>query len=320
MNTTEMKENMMNMVMEQNENIASVGVKASEILGLMKIAGVLAASLVGVTLCGCSQMEPVADKEVVVRKVECKAPERHIVEAPVMSGRIMTAKVAPDPANEESVVAYCGNMTVRAVPDESVSMPWKVINRNNCFIVMSKKDYYLYVYERQGNNNVMIARYDCAFALNTGNKEKEGDMKTPACADMNHPFSISQICDARNWKHDFKDGRGNIKAYGYWFLRLDIGTSNRSIGIHGSTNNEITVPGRASEGCIRLKDSDIKDLRENYARVGMKVYIKAETIGDEDFEEDALTAFNNENPDKARKRNINPADKLSDAARLRVNS
>lgn len=38
MNTIEMKENMMNMVMEQNENIASVGVKASEILGLMKIA------------------------------------------------------------------------------------------------------------------------------------------------------------------------------------------------------------------------------------------------------------------------------------------
>ncbi|MBR6431269.1 MAG: L,D-transpeptidase, partial [Muribaculaceae bacterium] len=51
------------------------------------------------------------------------------------------------------------------------------------------------------------------------------------------------------------------------------------IGIHGSTNNESSVPGRASEGCIRLRDADIITLKENYAYVGMPVYIKAEGEG-----------------------------------------
>lgn len=305
-----------NAMNNQMENTALCG---DNIKDLLKIAALLASGLVVMVMSGCTQTEPIVKETATLPKVQIEAPVVH-KQSVVNSGRIMTAKVATDPVTKETVVPYYGVRTVRAVPDQSVSMPWLMANKENCFIVMSKKDYYLYVYERRGANCVMLARYDCAFALNCGNKQKEGDMKTPACADMSHPFQISQICDARNWKHDFKDGRGNIKAYGDWFLRLDIGTSNRSIGIHGSTNNEVTVPGRASEGCIRLKDSDIKDLKENYARVGMKVYIKAETIGDADFEEMALTSFNTQNPSKARKRNINPADKLSDAARLRMNS
>ncbi|MBQ1582906.1 MAG: L,D-transpeptidase [Prevotella sp.] len=46
-----------------------------------------------------------------------------------------------------------------------------------------------------------------------------------------------------------------------------------AIGIHGSTNNESSVPGRGSEGCIRLRDDDLIQLKENYAFVGMKVVI-----------------------------------------------
>ena len=45
------------------------------------------------------------------------------------------------------------------------------------------------------------------------------------------------------------------------------------IGIHGSTNNESSVPGRGSEGCIRLRDNDLDELKANYAFVGMKVII-----------------------------------------------
>lgn len=301
---------------EQMENAALFGDKLTD---LVKIAALLASGLAVMVMSACSQTEPMATTETPVHKVKVAEPVVR-TQSVVNSGRVMTAKAATDPVNKETVVPYCGALTVRAVPDQSVSMPWLMTSKENCFIVMSKKDYYLYVYERRGDNCVMLARYDCAFALNCGNKQKEGDMKTPVCSDMSHPFSISQICDASNWHHDFKDGRGNILAYGDWFLRLDIGTSNRSIGIHGSTNNEVTVPGRASEGCIRLKDKDIRDLKENYARVGMKVYIKGETIGDEDFEEVALTSFNTQNPTKARKRNISPTDKLSDAARLGLNS
>ena len=111
-------------------------------------------------------------------------------------------------------------------------------------------------------------------------------MKTPHCT-MKNPFSISQLADASTWHHDFGDGRGNIKAYGDYFLRL-VTPGHSGIGIHGSTNNAESVPGRASEGCIRLLDADIIDLRKNYAFVGMKVVIKAEDVDDLPFEIHAM--------------------------------
>lgn len=175
-----------------------------------------------------------------------------------------------------------GKRTVRIAPDVRISHPELRKNQANRFIVMSKKDYYLYVYEGQGADTVLLARYDCAFSQKKGNKQQRGDMKTPHCT-MTNPFKITEIKDASSWVHDFGDGRGAIKSYGNYFLRL-LTDPHKGIGIHGSTNNEQSVPGRASEGCIRLKDEDIIDLRKNYAFVGMKVVIKAEDKDDLPFE------------------------------------
>lgn len=187
-----------------------------------------------------------------------------------------------EPEIRERVVLDYGNRAIRIVPDESISKPGLMRDRQRCFILMSKKDYYLYVYEVQDKDTVMLARYDCAFGLKKGNKERRGDMRTPNST-MAKPFTISQIQDASTWRHDFGDGRGNIKSYGNFFLRL-VTPGHSGIGIHGSTNNEESVPGRASEGCIRLKDTDIIDLRNNYAFLGMKVIIKDEKADDLPFE------------------------------------
>ena len=199
---------------------------------------------------------------------------------------------------KEHVVLDFGNRAIRTDADASITHPEQVKNKKNCFIVMSKKDYYLYVYEAQGADTVMVARYDCAFGLKKGNKTGQGDMRTPHCT-MAEPFSITQIVDASSWCHDFGDGRGSIKAYGDWFLRLST-PGHKGIGIHGSTNNRESVPGRASEGCIRLKDEDIKDLRQNYAFEGMKVVIKGEEVDDLPFEIHAMTKQN-----VSRKRHFN---------------
>lgn len=145
------------------------------------------------------------------------------------------------------------------------------------FIVISKKDLNLKVYGKQGNDTVLLAQFPACLSKNKGNKERKGDMKTPE-SPAGKPFKITAIQDASTWTHDFKDGRGSIKAYGHWFLRL-LTPGHSGIGIHGSTNNENTVPGRASEGCIRLRDADIITLKQKYAYVGMPVYIKAEGQG-----------------------------------------
>ena len=159
--------------------------------------------------------------------------------------------------------------------------PFNVPNAN-CFFVISKREYRLYVYERVGNDTLLVAHYPICYAKNPENKERVGDMKTPE-SEPGEPFIIDAIKPASDWTHDFGDGRGAILAYGDWFLRLKTPGHN-GIGIHGSTNNDESVPGRASEGCIRLHDSDIITLKEQFARVGMPVIIKQEEQGLKPFE------------------------------------
>ncbi len=139
--------------------------------------------------------------------------------------------------------------------------------KNSLFIVISKKYTRLSVYGKQNGDTVLVRTYPVCLSKNKGNKQRRGDMKTPE-SPKGKPFKITQIQDASNWRHNFGDGRGNILAYGHWFLRL--------LTPGHSTNNESSVPGRASEGCIRLRDTDIIHLKENYAYVGMPVIIQAE--------------------------------------------
>ena len=150
------------------------------------------------------------------------------------------------------------------------------------FIVISKKDLKLTVYAPIDGDTVPIAQFPVCLSLNKGQKQKEGDMRTPE-SEPGEPFVIDAIKPASDWTHDFGDGRGAILAYGDWFLRL-VTPGHHGIGIHGSTNNESSVPGRASEGCIRLHDTDIVTLKEKYARVGMPVIIKQEDQGLKSFE------------------------------------
>ena len=152
------------------------------------------------------------------------------------------------------------------LPDKPSGTAW---------IVISKKDLTLSVYDRDAaGDTAIVAQFPCCMGKNKGNKERRGDMRTPESPD-GKPFKITMIQDASTWKHDFKDGRGNILSYGHWFLRLET-PGHKGIGIHGSTNNENTVPGRASEGCIRLRDNDIITLKEHFAYVGMPVTVQAE--------------------------------------------
>lgn len=159
-----------------------------------------------------------------------------------------------------------------------------VIDTATAFIVVSKRDMRLTVYARSSDGDTLaLESFPACMGKNRGDKQGKGDMRTPE-SPAGKPFTITMIQDASGWKHDFGDGRGSILAYGHWFLRLDT-PGHSGIGIHGSTGNENTVPGRASEGCIRLLDKDIITLKERYARVGMPVIIKAEDQGPLPFEQ-----------------------------------
>ena len=181
-------------------------------------------------------------------------------------------------AVEEPVVAVQDTVVVA-----DTSLYADMIQRESCFIVVSKQEQKLYVCEVTENDTVRLAEFPVCLGKNLGQKERKGDMKTPECT-WEQPFSITQIQDASGWVHDFGDGRGSILAYGNWFMRLKT-PGFSGIGIHGSTNNEASVPGRASEGCIRLLNADLDTLKNRYAFQGMKVIVKSENEGLKGFEE-----------------------------------
>lgn len=162
------------------------------------------------------------------------------------------------------------------IPVEKPVIFGEMVNRDSCFIVIDKPALLLSVFENQSGDTVLLARYPVCVGKNYGQKEKSGDMKTPECT-FSNPFSITEIVSAASWTHDFGDGRGAILAYGNWFMRLKT-PGHKGIGIHGSTNNENSVPGRGSEGCIRLKNEDLDVLKEKYAFVGMNVIILKDNL------------------------------------------
>ena len=184
-----------------------------------------------------------------------------------------------------------GNKTYNVADlDDSAYIYNDKADKDKCLFVISKKEFRLYVYECSKEDTTLVAHFPVCYARYPEAKEKSGDMRTPESS-MDAPFKISQIQPASDWCHDFGDGRGSIKSYGDWFLRLET-PGFSGVGIHGSTNNEASVPGRDSEGCIRLRDKDLIDLHDKFAKVGMPVVIKSATEGTLDVELHAEEALN----------------------------
>ena len=138
-------------------------------------------------------------------------------------------------------------------------------------IVIVKSTFTLFLYKGDSLQN----SYKVAIGKNEGDKERVGDLKTPE-----GEFVISQIQNSSTWTHDFKDGKGKTKdAYGPWFFRLNTeatrtlsGKAWKGIAIHG-THDENSIGTRTSEGCVRLRNKDLEELR-NIVYVGMPVVIK----------------------------------------------
>ena len=182
-----------------------------------------------------------------------------------------SSEPATEVKKKDNIVIVNEGDTLGVIRPDTATIYSEVVNKNNCFILISKPEYRLYVCEVVDGDTIKRVHYPVCVGKAKGQKQKKGDMKTPECT-FENPFSITEIVDASKWTHDFGDGRGSILSYGSWFMRLKT-PGHSGIGIHGSTNNESSVPGRGSEGCIRLRDDDLIQLKENYAFVGMRVVI-----------------------------------------------
>ena len=170
-----------------------------------------------------------------------------------------SSEPATEVKKEDNIVIVSEGDTLDVIRPDTATIYSDVVNKNNCFILISKPEYRLYVCEVVDGDTIKRVHYPVCVGKAKGQKQKKGDMKTPECT-FENPFSITEIVDASKWTHDFGDGRGSILSYGSWFMRLKT-PGHSGIGIHGSTNNESSVPGRGSEGCIRLRDDDLIQMR-----------------------------------------------------------
>ncbi|OJU26299.1 MAG: L,D-transpeptidase [Sphingobacteriales bacterium 41-5] len=127
---------------------------------------------------------------------------------------------------------------------------------NSSFIVINKQEMVLYHYSYKGD---LLQKSPIATGENFGNKNIKGDLKTPEGV-----FEAVSIEDASGWSHDFKDGNGTIEgAYGPYFIRLAV-PGQKGIGIHG-THDNASLGKRASEGCIRMQNENLKQLVRHLA-------------------------------------------------------
>lgn len=171
-------------------------------------------------------------------------------------------------------IVACGNQTTKPTVEEpqqiievveSLEMePMGDATKAN-HIIISKETMTLTLYD---SDSLVVCRFPIAVGKNLGNKQRRGDMKTPEGL-----FSIEQIQNSSAWCHDFGDGKGIIEGcYGNWFLRLKT-PPHKGIGIHG-THDPASIGTRATEGCIRLENSNLDSLKP-LVHIGMAVRIES---------------------------------------------
>lgn len=123
--------------------------------------------------------------------------------------------------------------------------------QNAQFILISKQEMRLRLIDYKGNE---LFSAPVAVGMNAGNKQKVGDMCTPEGV-----FQVADIQQSSHWKHDFKDGKGEVNgAYGDYFIRLAV-PGHKGIGIHGTHLPE-SIGTRDSEGCIRMNNEELNRL------------------------------------------------------------
>jgi len=128
-------------------------------------------------------------------------------------------------------------------------------------LVVTKSAYTLELFEGE----TLVETFPVAVGKNSGDKQAVGDLRTPE-----GEFTVSSIEDSRKWTHDFGDGKGAVKgAYGPWFIRLAT-PGWKGIGIHG-THDPASIGNAATEGCIRLRNSDLVRL---VARISVGTWVR----------------------------------------------
>ena len=214
---------------------------------------------------GCTEEDKPKDKPKVTETQ--KTPEQLAAEKKAKEEAEKKAKEEAEKKAKEAAEKAKKEAEEKAKQEQALIK--KNADQKKYYVFIKKSAFTLYLLDKKNN---VIKSYDCTIGKNPGQKQKRGDMKTPTGT-----FYVDEICDASGWTHDFGDGKDEIKgAYGPWFISINTDEMSKGawggIGIHG-THLPNLMRARASEGCIRLQNQNVNELKQ-YVRVGTKVVIE----------------------------------------------
>lgn len=224
------------------------------------------ALIIGVSLYAGLKNESLSKPEQAIAKtVEPEKPSENQTVLPLKTIAMRREIVLPSEANPETdrIMMPVTKPEIEEVHEEIKLRTFDMPDDGKYRIFVKKSEFKLWLL----NGNSVVQEYSIATGKNTGDKQRVGDNRTPT-----GDFKIVSIENASKWSHDFHDGKGKIKgAYGPWFLRLDA-KGWKGIGIHG-THDPDSRGTNATEGCIRLSNEDIDELKQ-YAYKNMPVIIR----------------------------------------------
>ncbi|MDZ4181267.1 MAG: L,D-transpeptidase, partial [Candidatus Cloacimonadaceae bacterium] len=138
----------------------------------------------------------------------------------------------------------------------SASGKTAIVPAEGLFIVVIKHRHEMLLFK----DLIPQKRYKVAVGINSGDKLEKDYKATPE-----GNFRIEEIEDSSWWLVKKRSKVPSI--YGPWFLRLETGKENTfsgnawlGFGIHG-TNEPESIGTYASNGCIRLKNEDLVELK-----------------------------------------------------------
>ena len=124
------------------------------------------------------------------------------------------------------------------------------------------------------SNNKILKNMNMAYGINDGNKNKEGDKKTPE-----GEYLINKIMMRNQLERYY--GKKNVLRYGAGALVLNypnkkdqsLGKTGSGIWIHGINNEEEIKKKRISKGCIVVSNQDFLFLSNIVKKHKVKVVI-----------------------------------------------
>jgi murein L,D-transpeptidase YafK len=153
--------------------------------------------------------------------------------------------------------------TIKKPPILNRKFSLDTVNTDSVFVKVIKSKYRLYVYHK----GQILTAYKCVFGPNLeGQKMQEGDRRTPEGI-----FTISEVHRHDKWEYfmsiDYpnEESRKNFEEAKQKGLVSSNARIGGNIGVHGiwfNGDNVIDLKHNWTDGCISIKNNDVKELAQ----------------------------------------------------------